>query len=127
MDRSRWLAVAWTLLILVLCWTPRGSLPISEHAPSLLHQLHVDKFVHFGIFAVFAALWRRNGGRRATPLIAIAGIALAIRTELGQETTIVNRDGDFWDGLADSAGVFVGLVFAGYLARRKAGPAQSDA
>jgi hypothetical protein len=122
MMRSFWIAIIWTLVILVLCWTPRGSLPIREGAPSFLRLIQADKMVHFGIFAVFAVLWRRASGRAATVLIGVIGVIFAIVTELGQEIPIVNRDADFWDGLADSLGVVSGLVFFGMINGRAAEP-----
>ena len=63
--------------------------------------------------------------RRATSpasvlVIVISGIALAVITELGQATEVGGRDADIWDGMADSAGVVLGLVVAAWLARSKA-------
>ena len=116
MTRSTWIAVLWTILILVLCWMPRHSLPMDEGGPSLLNRLHFDKVVHLGIFAVFAFLWRRAFSRRAVVVIVVAGLFLAVITELGQATSIVGRDADVWDAVADAIGVVVGAAFAEFLA-----------
>lgn len=110
MSPKTWPAILWTLLILVLCWTPRERLPTSESAPSFLKRIHADKVVHATIFAGFALLWRRAGSAGSVPLIAASGVALGIITELGQGTSIVGRDADLWDGLADAAGVGLGLL-----------------
>jgi hypothetical protein len=105
------LAVVWTLLILVLCWTPADWLPVPETGGSGWDLPHKDKFVHAGMFFVFAVLWlaatREKPGRFA--LVAAAGIALAIVTELGQNLPSLRRDGEVADALADSVGVVVGL------------------
>ena len=114
--RMTWLAIGWTLLILVLCWTPRRNLPASEGAPSFFKVAHLDKFIHAGVFAGFAFLWRRATSPGSAVVIAVSGVALAIITELGQATEIVGRDADLWDGAADSVGVALGL-FAGSLRR----------
>ena len=119
MTRSTWLAIVWTVIILVACWTPRESLPIREGGPSLLRYLHVDKVVHFGMFAVFSVAWRNAASRRASTPIAIAGILLAIVTELVQSTPIVGRDGDVWDALADALGVVGGLAFMEFVVERR--------
>jgi hypothetical protein len=113
-----WLAIAWTVLILVLCWTPPRHLPMSEGGPSLFHLMGLDKIIHGGIFAVFALLWRKATCPASTPIIALSGLALAVITELGQATSLVGRDADLWDGIADTAGVGVGLVVASWAARR---------
>jgi hypothetical protein len=115
---TTWLAIGWTVLILVLCWMPRVQLPISEEGPSLFHLYGGDKIIHGGVFAVFAVLWRRATSPRSVPVIAVSGLALAVITELGQATPLVGRDADLWDGLADTAGVAIGLVLAAWLARR---------
>jgi hypothetical protein len=121
-----WLAIAWTVLILVLCWTPPRHLPMSEGGPSLFHLVGGDKIIHGGVFAVFALLWRRATSPASAPIIAVSGLALAVITELGQATSLVGRDGDLWDGIADTVGVGVGLIVAAWLTGRRAvtGPVQ---
>ena len=51
------LAVLWTLVILVLCWTPADWLPVKETEGQGWDLPHKDKFVHAGMFLVFAVLW----------------------------------------------------------------------
>jgi hypothetical protein len=105
------LAIVWTLLILVLCWTPADWLPVKETEGSDWDLPHTDKFVHAGMFFVFAVLWlavaRGKPGRFAW--VAVAGIALAVVTELGQNLPVLRRDGEVADALADSVGVLLGL------------------
>jgi VanZ family protein len=122
MSRRSLLALVWTLLILALCWTPRAHLPLRETGPSLLSRTHADKVVHAGIFGLFALLWRRASGPGSLAVIAISGVALAVITELGQETAFVGRDADIWDGLADTLGVGLGLLLAVRLERKRALP-----
>ncbi len=117
-----WLAVGWTALILILCWTPPQRLPMSEGGTSFFHLAGGDKIIHGGVFAVFALLWRRATSPGSAPIIAVSGLALAVITELGQATPFVGRDADLWDGIADTAGVLVGLVAAAWFSRRSAGP-----
>jgi hypothetical protein len=109
-----WLAIGWTLLILVLCWTPPRRLPMAETGMSFFHVVGGDKIIHAGIFAVFSVLWRRATSPRSVPIIFVSGLALAIITELGQATSLVGRDGDLWDGLADTVGMAIGLVVASF-------------
>jgi VanZ family protein len=115
-----WLATGWTLLIFVLCWMPKSSMPTDEDGPSSFYIPHFDKIVHFAIFAGFAVLWRRASGRGSALAIAVSGLALAVITELGQGTVIVGRDAEFLDGLADFAGVVLGLAVAFWIERRGA-------
>jgi hypothetical protein len=120
--KRKMLAIGWTLLILVLCWMPKSQMPLNEAGPSLLPKIHADKIIHGAIFACFAILWRRASGRGSALVIAVSGVALAVITELGQGTAIVGRDADVWDGLADVAGVFLGLALASRLERKRTLP-----
>lgn len=123
MRTTTWLAVGWTLVILVLCWTPTRNLPMVEGAPSLFRSIGGDKILHAGMFALFALLWRRATSPASAPIIAVSGLALAIITELGQGTSLVGRDADVWDGVADTAGVGLGLVAAAWWGGRRRAPA----
>jgi VanZ family protein len=115
--RSR-LAWAWMAFILFLCWIPRFYLGPEEGSGKPFFVPNFDKLVHLGIFAVFGFLWMRVGSSsRRGWWVFLAGVALAIITELGQELEIVHRDASVADGLADSVGVVVGLV--GYVLVRK--------
>ncbi len=105
-------AVIWTVVILVLCWTPQAYLPVNENTNSLTHRLHLDKFVHAGIFTVFALLWLRAfapPSRKTYIWLMLAGAGLAAITELVQNLPVINREGEFEDGLADFAGVLFGF------------------
>ena len=126
MRTSTWLAIGWTLLILVLCWTPPRHLPASETAPSFFKFAHADKVIHAAIFAGFAILWRRATSPSSAVVIAVSGVALAVITELGQATPIVGRDADLWDAVADGTGVAVGLTAAAWLFRRPAASATAQ-
>ncbi len=104
-------AVLWTIVILVTCWTPQAMIPVSEGPGSLIHNLHLDKFVHAGIFAVFTVLWLRvrPAGKMMYLWVLLAGTALAALTEIVQNLPIINREGEFQDALADFAGVLLGF------------------
>ncbi len=101
------LALAWAVAILVVCWTPRAVLPVSETSASVPHH---DKYIHAGIFGVYALLGTagRPGVRRFA-IILVSGVALAIISELGQELPLVGRDADVYDALADISGLLLGL------------------
>src|ERR1700716_2726133 len=95
-------AWSWTMVILVLCWLPWFLMPADETGPRPFFVPNFDKLVHLGIFAVFALLWMRVGppiGKAGR--VFLAGLALAIISELGQELPIVGRDATVMDGVAD--------------------------
>src|SRR5271157_5583863 len=77
------LAVLWTIVILVPCWTPQAFLPVNEGTESLTHKLHLDKLIHAGIFTVFTVLWLRTrpAGKTRYLWVLLAGTALAAITE----------------------------------------------
>ena len=104
-------AVLWTIVILVLCWIPQTLLPVNERTPSLTQELHLDKFVHAGIFTVFTVLWLQTqpAGKTRYLWILLAGTALAAVTEIMQNLPIINREGEFEDAMADFAGVLFGF------------------
>lgn len=104
-------AVLWTLLILILCWTPEPYLPVNEDPNSWKILLHLDKVVHLGIFAVFAVLWLRAlpRSRKTFCFIALAGLVLAGVTEAVQNLPIIQREGEFQDAVADFAGILLGF------------------
>src|SRR5262249_7901075 len=105
-------AVVWTLLILVLCWTPSDWLPLKESQGEEWEIPYSDKVIHAGLFAVFAFLWLNalRGERPKYAQVGLAGLALAVVSELGQKIPILKRDGEIADGLADFAGVVAGLL-----------------
>lgn len=99
------LAVGWVLVILGICWLPQHQMPPTDQLPFMPH---FDKFVHGIMFLVFGVLWgialRGRWGR-----IALAGIALAVITELGQAISQIGRTADPIDGAVDIIGLAVGL------------------
>jgi len=115
MQTDRTTLPAWgaTLVILVLCLTPRAWLPHPETTP---RGLHADKVVHFAMFAAFGVLWTRARGdsnlpRRAAVVFVVA-LALAVGTELTQASPQIDRDADPYDALADALGAAAGVAVA---------------
>jgi hypothetical protein len=106
------LAVMWTVLILISCWTPADWLPVKESEGSGWHIPNSDKAVHAGMFLVFAVLWLEASPDKKGRFVwvALGGLALAAVTELGQNIPALKRDGEIADALADAAGVVIGLA-----------------
>ena len=105
------LAVLWTIVILVLCWTPQTMLPVNEKPDSIVNILHLDKVIHSGIFSIFSVLWLRTqtAGKSRYVWVVLGGTALGAITEIVQNLPIINREGEFEDFLADFAGVLMGF------------------
>ena len=103
----------WTAFLLVLCLLPRHLTPERSSAAMAGTVPHLDKLVHFGLFAVFGLLWTRalapSPRRRA---VLVIGALLAAGTELAQGLVVVDRDPNLLDALADLAGLAGGV--AGY-------------
>jgi hypothetical protein len=113
-------AVLWTLVIMVLCWTPDVLLPVPEGPESYLFDIiHIDKFVHAGLFAVFAVLWLRAlpSGMARFLWVGLGGAALAALTEIVQNVPIIHREGEFADAIADFVGVLLGFPLFLWLER----------
>lgn len=106
-------AAAWTAVICVLCWMPRDMVHRVEEDSSWFRVPNLDKVVHWGIFVVFAVLWLRVGSSRwRFATVAVAGLALAVLTELGQRLPAVGRDATVGDAVTDMIGVAIGLGVA---------------
>ena len=113
------------IVILILTGLPGSLFP---HAKPIVG---VDKVVHTLMYAgfAFACLWGyreqfvSNGlayKRKAIILTAIISIAYGGLTELMQEFLVKSRTGDWFDFLADSIGVGLGvLVFYLFFHRKK--------
>lgn len=114
MTRYRYVAVLWTLLILLGCWLPPSILARSGHAETggpIMGFIPRDKFVHTVMFAGFGALWMAAlPPRRRVLKVVAAGLLLAAATELGQELPLVNRDANLPDAIADGVGVLIGVA-----------------
>jgi len=105
--RTAWIAVLWTLLILVACLIPGNEIP-DVNVPL------ADKWVHFAIFGGFAFLWmcvyqRPTLGKGI--FMAVLTAALGYAVELLQGSGITRgRSYDPYDLLADSIGGILGLA-----------------
>jgi VanZ like family len=107
------MAVGWTLVILVLCWTPGAIVNELEQGSPWLQIPDLDKVIHWGIFTIFTLLWLRTGtSPRRYLWVGLAGLALAVITEVGQNILPVGRDGEVGDTITDLIGVAIGLVAA---------------
>ena len=113
-------ALAWTFVILALCWWPRAYMGIIERPDRPFFVPNIDKLVHLAIFAGFAFLGMRVGPsatRARGVAILLVGVGLAVVTEVVQNTRFVNRDGNVADALADTLGLVVGLIAYARLGR----------
>jgi hypothetical protein len=108
-------AVIWTLVILLLCWTPRFVMHKVEYE-SFFRLPSLDKLVHGVIFIILAILWLRvASSRRAIWTIIVGGFALGIISELGQLMPFVQRDANLFDMLTDWGGVLIGIAAAPFV------------
>jgi hypothetical protein len=102
----RWFRIAFVIAFAVQLWALYVPRP-----PSVETGLPLDKVVHLGLFAVVTWLGLKAGWRWVVPLMVLQ----AFVSELIQ-WFMPNRGGDWWDLLADLAGVALGwalAVFAG--------------
>jgi hypothetical protein len=107
------MAVGWTVVIMGLCWLPGQVVNELESGAGWFKLPNLDKLVHAWIFVVFSILWSRVWpSRYRFARIALAGLGLAILTELVQTVPILGRDGNVADAIADGAGILVGIAVA---------------
>lgn len=106
MKAWRWGLLAFTALLFTVTHIPPDGLP---RDPFPLF----DKTIHFGAYAVWGVLAGMGGGDRRRWLVL--GLAFGALDELTQP--YVGRHADWFDWLADAAGVGVGLWFSAYWRR----------
>lgn len=106
-----WLVAA---SILVACWMPARRMPVEEAAGVALVP-HLDKALHFAMFALYGC-GVMLGGKRSAMLWL--GVVLAAVSELGQAIPLVGRDASFGDAGADLAGLVSGAWLAHARRRR---------
>ncbi|MDX1532486.1 MAG: VanZ family protein [Rhodothermales bacterium] len=94
-------ALAWALLILVLCALPSSTLPDAS-------LLGIDKVGHFGMFFIGGVLWGRAWSGRLGAVL-VGGVLLAVGTEALQALLSMGRAADPFDAVADVAGLLAGL------------------
>jgi VanZ family protein len=113
---TRWrLPLAWALLIeILIIW------PHPPDLPQAWNGFGLDKFVHFSLFAVLAALAVRALVAEARPawLALAASVAFGMFTELEQHF-IPSRSMELGDFLADAAGAALGFVAFTMWAQRR--------
>lgn len=107
LSESPAIAIFWTALILLACNWPADDIP-KDPVPGF------DKIVHIGFFTGWAILWRMRFPNKIINIIAI-GITYGFIIEVLQHILPFNRTFDLTDLLADTAGIFLGLVFYRYI------------
>ena len=100
---ARWLAIIWTIIMLIGCLTPHAQLP----GPIVSWN---DKLMHVAIFIPFSLLWMLAGVRLQNALIA--GVLFGAFIEGLQYILPINRSCDVEDLVADSVGTIVGIGLA---------------
>jgi VanZ family protein len=119
-DRRTLLAWAGTALLLALCLMPKAWINTlmpeawitTRSTESPRRFPHLDKVIHFTMFAGFGFLWTRAARspmRSRAARVLTAAIALAVGTELAQGLPQIARDPDVFDALADTVGAATGV------------------
>lgn len=105
-NRARWLAIAWTLLIFILCFLPGRDIPDVDIP-------FIDKWAHLVLFGMFSFLWLCATPTRniyfLTSLFTIT-VFLGWLVEYIQGHYVPGRTQDNMDTLADSVGGVMGIL-----------------
>ncbi|MCK8492511.1 MULTISPECIES: VanZ family protein [Spirosoma] len=100
---ARWLAVGWSIVMLIGCLTPHEELPDTL-------TIWNDKLQHVAIFALFSFLWKEAGFRVGT--VIVAGLLFGALIEVLQYVLPINRSADWDDLAADFGGTILGVIAA---------------
>jgi VanZ family protein len=105
--QAKIIAIIWTILIFIGCFTPGRELPKVD-VPL------IDKWVHIVLFGGFTFLWLcTNPTRKPMALLRLLVIAILLGAfiEVMQGIlTFLGRSMEFMDAVADSIGGFVGIT-----------------
>jgi VanZ family protein len=111
--RARWLAIAWTLLIFILCFLPGSEIPDVDIP-------FIDKWMHLVLFGVFSFLWLCSApNNNIFFLVSLFTITVFLGwlVEYIQGHYVSGRTQDNMDTIADAVGGLIGIVvFAGFSA-----------
>ena len=116
-------ALLWGTVILLVIGYPGEKIPDAD----LLKIPHIDKVVHFGLFAVLGTLLvygfgkKNEGGRfhRKHLILCITlGIIYGIFTEYIQHCCLSDRHGNVPDAVANGFGTIFGVVVSAQLFRK---------
>ncbi|MCE7060536.1 VanZ family protein [Dyadobacter sp. CY343] len=108
--KTPWLAVIWSILILIACTWPGKDIPSAPVAG-------FDKIVHAGLFIVWIFLWLVAYPRKGK-LLVFLGMAYGLALEVYQQLLPFDRTFDWWDAVADATGVLIGYVITSLILNR---------
>lgn len=116
--KLRW-AIAWALVILVLCLIPGQALP----EWNWFALLDLDKLVHAGMFFVLAALLAQAFSDKGSPKryllwAVIISISYGLSTEFMQGLEAMGRRTDINDMIANSVGALIAAVYVRWKEKR---------
>lgn len=120
------LAIAWSILIIVLSLVPGRFLP---DIPDFYHLLKPDKLIHLALFGTLSFLILQAIRKQYnTSNLVIIGTIIAFNislllgalTEYLQYIGDINRSGNIYDFIANTVGSLLGvLVFIGYYRKKR--------
>jgi hypothetical protein len=100
--RHPWMGWFWTLLILTACTWPGKDIPAAP-------IMGFDKIVHSGLFTVWIILFLLAYPQKSL-LLVVMGMAYGLGLEFYQQLLPFDRTFDWWDAVADAAGVMLGFL-----------------
>lgn len=109
------LAIAWTVLIIILLSLPGSSIPS-------ISLFEADKLIHAGLFFILTLLWlRASADDKLKRALFIVGLILlfSFASEEYQGMLPFERTTDVFDSLADSFGALTGFAVWGLRAVRQ--------
>jgi VanZ family protein len=117
--QARFLAILWTLLIFIACFTPGNDIPKVDIP-------FIDKWAHLVLFGGFAFLWlcaRPVINAFSISALFLICIALGSFIEIMQGIlSFLGRSMEFMDAVADSIGGLLGIALfclCAYMAKNK--------
>lgn len=119
--RYDYLAIGWSIVVLILCGIPGRKIP----QLTFLEWLRPDKIVHLILFGTQSFLLLKayfEVGKSAAEkkwLYVGLSIAYGIVIEILQKYIFIDRSADYRDAIANAIGAFCGLWIFNFLSNRR--------
>ena len=108
-EQAKRSAIIWLIFISILFLLPGSALP----KQGWLSDIHFDKWVHFGFFALLLFLWRFYWPAVTGYHFLVLALAFiyGLGIEFIQDWFVANRSFDVGDVIADMVGAVAGIFF----------------
>jgi len=109
------LAIIWFLIMIYLLLFPSKDLPKVPLFPNMDKLIHFTLYFVFTFLSLFASSIKKS---RNIPWIIVLMFVICVTTEILQRIMPYGRSFDYYDMMANSFGIIIGLLFFNYIKKQ---------